>query len=60
MTSLYFCHMQYLTYMHEILNPQALSNTLAALGTLQPKAFGFLNSVDPLHLTSNLYYNKQP
>jgi len=47
-------------YMYEIWNPQALSSKLAALGMLQPKAFGFLNSVDPLHLTSNLYYNKQP
>ena len=41
MISLYFCHMQYVTYMYEIWNPQALSSTLTALGTLQPKAFGF-------------------
>ena len=29
-------------------NPWALSSALAALGTLQPKALGFLNRVDPL------------
>ncbi len=36
-------------------NPQALSSALTALGTLQPRAFGFLNPVVPLVLLSNLY-----
>ena len=36
-------------------NPQALSSALASLGTLQPRAFGFLNRVDPLVSASNLY-----
>ena len=36
-------------------NPQALSSALASLGTLQPRAFGFLNCVDPLVSASNLY-----
>ena len=36
-------------------NPQALSSALAALGTLQPRAFGFLNTVDPLVSVSNYY-----
>ena len=29
-------------------NPRALSRALAVLGTLQPRALGFLNHVDPL------------
>ena len=36
-------------------NPQALSNALAALGTLQPRAFGFLKPIDPMVSVSNLY-----
>ena len=36
-------------------NPQALSSALAALGTLQPRAFGLLNRLDPLVLASNYY-----
>jgi len=32
----------------------ALSSTLAALGTLQPRAFGFLNRVDPLVSVSSI------
>ena len=36
-------------------NPQALSSTLASLGTLQPRAFGFLNRIDPLVSVSNYY-----
>ena len=36
-------------------NPRALSSALAALGTLQPRALGFLNRVDPLVSVSNLY-----
>ena len=36
-------------------NPQALSSALASLGTLQPRAFGFLNRVDPLVSASNYY-----
>ena len=36
-------------------NPQALSSALAALGTLQPRAFRFLNTVDPLVSVSNYY-----
>ena len=36
-------------------NPKALSSALAALGTLQPRAFGFLNTVDPLVSVSNYY-----
>ena len=36
-------------------NPQALSSALAALGTLQPRAFGFLNTVDPFVSVSNYY-----
>ena len=39
-------------------NPRALSSALAALGTLQPRALGFLNTVDPLDTVSNCYiYN---
>ena len=40
-------------------NPQALSSALAALGTLQPQAFVFLNNLDPLDSASN-YYIKTP
>ena len=36
-------------------NPRALSSALAALGTLQPRALGFLNTVDPLDTVSNSY-----
>ena len=36
-------------------NPQVLSSTLAALGTLQPLAFGLLNRLVPLVLVSNYY-----
>ena len=36
-------------------DPQALSSALAALGTLQPRAFGSLNHVDPLDSVSNYY-----
>ena len=36
-------------------NPQALSSALAALGTLQPQAFGLLNRLVPLFLASNYY-----
>ena len=36
-------------------NPQALSSALAALGTLQPRAFGLLNHLVPLVLASNYY-----
>ena len=36
-------------------NPQALSSTLAMLGSPQPQALGFLNSVDPLASASNYY-----
>ena len=36
-------------------DPQALSSTLAALGTLQPQAFRSLNCVDPLDSVSNYY-----
>ena len=36
-------------------NPQALSSTLAALGTLQPRAFGLLNRLVTLVLASNYY-----
>ena len=33
-------------------NPQALSSALAMLGTLQPRALGFLNSLVTLVLAS--------
>ena len=33
----------------------ALSSALVALRTLQPRAFGFLNHVDPLVSVSNCY-----
>ena len=36
-------------------NPQALSSPLAALGTLQPRAFGLLNRLVLLVLASNYY-----
>ena len=36
-------------------NPWALSSALAALRTLQPRALGFLNTVDPLDTVSNCY-----
>ena len=35
--------------------PQALSSALATLGTLQPRAFGHLNSVETLDSASNYY-----
>ena len=36
-------------------DPQARSSALAALGTLQPRALGSLNRVDPLDSVSNYY-----
>ena len=36
-------------------DPQVRSSALAALGTLQPRAFGSLNRVDPLDSVSNYY-----
>ena len=36
-------------------NPWALSSALAALGTLQPRALGFLNHLIPLVSVSNYY-----
>ena len=36
-------------------DPQAWSSALAALGTLQPQAFGSLNRVDPLDSVYNYY-----
>ena len=36
-------------------DPQARSSALAALGTLQPRAFRSLNRIDPLDLVSNYY-----
>ena len=36
-------------------DPQAQSSALAALGSLQPRAFGSLNRVDPLDSVSNYY-----
>ena len=36
-------------------DPQALGSALAALGTLQPRAFRSLNHVDPLDSVSNYY-----
>ena len=41
-------------------NPRALSSALASLGTLQPRALGFLNPVDPMDSMSNLYVDQQP
>ena len=40
-------------------NPQALSSALAALGTLQPWAFGLLNRLVPLVLASNYYLSQR-
>ena len=40
-------------------NPRSLSSALAALGTLQPRALGFLNTVDPLDTVSNCYIGMQ-
>ena len=36
-------------------DPQARSSALAALGTLQPRAFGSLNRVETLDSASNYY-----
>ena len=36
-------------------DPQARGSALAALGTLQPQAFGALKSVEPLDSVSNYY-----
>ena len=36
-------------------DPQARSSALAALGSLQPRAFGSLNCVDPMDSVSNYY-----
>ena len=36
-------------------DPQARSSALAALGTLQPQAFGSLNRVETLDSASNYY-----
>ena len=36
-------------------NPLGLSSALAALGTLQPRVLGFLNTVDPLDTVSNCH-----
>ena len=38
-------------------DPQARSSALAALGTLQPRAFGSLNRVETLDSVSNYYVN---
>ena len=35
--------------------PQALSSALAMLRTLQPRAFGYINHVDPSNSVSNYY-----
>ena len=35
-------------------DPQALSSALALLGTLQPRAFGSLNRIDPLDSVSKI------
>ena len=40
-------------------DPQARGSTLAALGTLQPQAFGSLKSVEPLDSVSNYYLLNQ-
>ena len=40
-------------------NPRALNSALAVLGTLQPRALGFLNRVDPLVSVSNLYLDTE-
>ena len=36
-------------------DPQARSSALAALGTLQPRAFGSLNRIETLDSASNYY-----
>ena len=36
-------------------DPQARSSALAALGTLQPRAFGSLNRIETLDSVSNYY-----
>ena len=36
-------------------DPQARGSALAALGTLQPQAFGSLKSIEPLDSVSNYY-----
>ena len=41
-------------------DPQARSSALAALGSLQPRAFGSLNRVDPLDSVSNYYVFSPP
>jgi len=41
-------------------NPRALSSALATLGTLRPRALGFLNPVDPMDSISNLYLVNLP
>ena len=38
-------------------DPQVLSSALAALGTLEPQAFGSLNHVETLNSASNYYIN---
>ena len=38
-------------------NPRALSSALTTLGSLQPRAIGFLNRVDPSDLAPNYYTN---
>ena len=40
-------------------DPQARSSALAALGTLQPQAFGSLNRVETLDSASNYYLATQ-
>ena len=40
-------------------DPQARSSALAALGTLQPQAFGSLNCVETLDSVSNYYLHHQ-
>ena len=41
-------------------NPQALSSALTALRTLQPLAFGLLNSLIPFVLASNYFLRPVP
>ena len=36
-----------------VIDPEALSNDLTALSTLQPRAFGFVNRVDTLDSVAN-------
>ena len=40
-------------------DPQALGSALAALGSLQPRAFWSLNTVDPSVLLSNYYLDTE-